>query len=56
MDGGMDPDRVADHVLDGIRANDFYIITHPEHAGLVKDRSATLLRAFERAQVRDDGH
>jgi NAD(P)-dependent dehydrogenase (short-subunit alcohol dehydrogenase family) len=54
--GGMDPDRVADHVLDGIRKNEFYIITHPEHAGLVKDRSATLLHAFERAQVRDDGH
>jgi len=56
MDGGMDPDRVADHVLDGIRANEFYIITHPEHAGFVKDRSVTLLHAFERAQVRDDGH
>jgi NAD(P)-dependent dehydrogenase (short-subunit alcohol dehydrogenase family) len=56
MDGGMDPDRVAGLVLDGIRRDEFYVITHPEHGGFVKDRSAALLHAFERAQVRDDGH
>jgi NAD(P)-dependent dehydrogenase (short-subunit alcohol dehydrogenase family) len=54
--GGMDPDCVAALVLDGIRKNEFYVITHPEHAGYARDRAATLLDAFERAQVRDDGH
>jgi NAD(P)-dependent dehydrogenase (short-subunit alcohol dehydrogenase family) len=53
INGGMDPSRVAQHVLEGIRSNEFYIITHPEHRGLVKDRAAALLEAFERAQIRD---
>jgi NAD(P)-dependent dehydrogenase (short-subunit alcohol dehydrogenase family) len=56
MDGGMDPGRVASLVLDAIRGNEFYVITHPEHGGYVKDRAATLLDAFERAEARDDGH
>jgi NAD(P)-dependent dehydrogenase (short-subunit alcohol dehydrogenase family) len=56
MNDGMDPGRVADHVLDGIRRNEFYIITHPEHGGFVKDRAAALLDAFERAGIRDNRH
>jgi NAD(P)-dependent dehydrogenase (short-subunit alcohol dehydrogenase family) len=56
MNGGMDPSRVAHHVIDGIRNNEFYIITHPEYGGLVKDRAARLLEAFERAQTRNRSH
>ncbi len=52
MNGGMDPALVADYVINGIRSNEFYIITHPEYGGLVKDRADTLLDSFERAETR----
>ena len=42
----MPPDEVADLVLDGVRNDDFWIVTHPkETAHLLGERTDTLLRS-----------
>lgn len=50
---GMSADIVAKCVLDGIRNDEFHIITHPEYRVLVEDRAEMLRAAFER---QDDLH
>ena len=42
----MNAVRVGERVLAAIRANEFYIFTHPEYAGLVDERIAALRAAF----------
>ncbi len=39
---GMAPSKVADMVVDAIRNNDFWIITHPEWKGVMKQRVAAM--------------
>ena len=40
---GLDPDDVAALVLDAIRAKRFYVLTHPEWQGMVRDRVERML-------------
>ena len=40
---GLDPDDVAGMVLDAVRANRFYVLTHPEWQGMVRDRVERML-------------
>ena len=43
VETGMAPERVADHVFDAIRANRFYILTHPEMNPMVQQRLEDVL-------------
>jgi short-subunit dehydrogenase len=47
--GGMDPKMVAARVLEGIRNDELYIVTHPELKGAVEARFAAILAAFDAA-------
>ena len=38
VDGGIAPTAVADRVIDAVRANTFYILTHPELTGAITTR------------------
>lgn len=49
-DDGMDPRLVASRIIDAIRDDELYVITHAEHRSYVADRSARLLAAFDRAR------
>ncbi|MFZ1990820.1 MAG: SDR family NAD(P)-dependent oxidoreductase [Alphaproteobacteria bacterium] len=49
MAGAMPPEPVGDLVVEAIKANALYIITHPEMKPVVEARCARLLRAFDRA-------
>lgn len=44
VEEGKPPELVADMVADGIKANRFYIITHPEWLGMVKVRMTDILQ------------
>jgi NAD(P)-dependent dehydrogenase (short-subunit alcohol dehydrogenase family) len=46
------PEAIAAAVLDGIRANDPYILTHPHYRRRVEARCAELMRGFDRAHAR----
>jgi NAD(P)-dependent dehydrogenase (short-subunit alcohol dehydrogenase family) len=46
------PEVIAAAVLEGIRANDAYILTHPHYRSAVEARCAALLRAFDAAAAR----
>lgn len=46
------PEAIAAAVLDGIRANDAYIFTHPHYRSRVEARCAELMRGFDRADAR----
>jgi NAD(P)-dependent dehydrogenase (short-subunit alcohol dehydrogenase family) len=46
------PEAIAAAVLDGIRANDAYILTHPHYRTQVEARCAELMRGFDRAEAR----
>jgi len=46
------PEVIAEAVLDGIRANDAFIVTHPHHRAAVEARHAELMRAFDEAERR----
>jgi NAD(P)-dependent dehydrogenase (short-subunit alcohol dehydrogenase family) len=46
----MDADEVGRRVVDGIVAEELYVLTHPEMRPVVADRHERLLRAFERAE------
>jgi NAD(P)-dependent dehydrogenase (short-subunit alcohol dehydrogenase family) len=47
MDDGIDPAIVGRAVVDAIRADELYVITHPEHRPLVAARVEQLLAAFD---------
>jgi NAD(P)-dependent dehydrogenase (short-subunit alcohol dehydrogenase family) len=46
------PEAIAAAVIDGVRANDAYILTHAHYRGLVEKRCAELMRGFDRADAR----
>jgi short-subunit dehydrogenase len=52
MAAGLDPSVVATHVLEAIRNNELYIITHGEYGAAVATRAARLQQAFASAPVR----
>jgi hypothetical protein len=41
--GGIDPDHVADLVLDAVRTDRFYVLTHPEWRSMVTDRAERIV-------------
>ena len=47
-DPGMEPAQLASSILDAIRGNDLYVMTHPEHRPLVEGRLSRVLDAFDR--------
>ena len=49
IEDGMDPRMLAARVLEGIRDDELYILTHPELKGAVKARFDAILEAFDRA-------
>ncbi len=49
LNGALDPEVVGERVVEAIKANELYIITHPEMKPVVEARCARLLRAFDRA-------
>jgi NAD(P)-dependent dehydrogenase (short-subunit alcohol dehydrogenase family) len=52
MESGIDPALVGAQVVEAIRANELYIITHGEYGRFVADRTDRLQRAFAAAPVR----
>lgn len=48
----LDPDAVAERILQGVRDDELYLITHPSWLPLVRQRHAALEAAFERAAKR----
>jgi len=54
MAQGLDPSIVGGQVLDAIRRNELYIITHGEYGASVAERAARLQGAFDTAPVRSD--
>lgn len=50
---GLAPDDVGECVLDGIRAGQFFLITHPETHSWVTDRHARLTAAYDYADRRE---
>jgi NAD(P)-dependent dehydrogenase (short-subunit alcohol dehydrogenase family) len=51
MESGIDPALVGAQVVEAIRANELYIITHGEYGHIVAARAARLQRAFDAAPV-----
>jgi NAD(P)-dependent dehydrogenase (short-subunit alcohol dehydrogenase family) len=49
MTGAMPAEPVGERVVEAIRANELYIVTHPEMKPVVAARFARILRAFDRA-------
>lgn len=49
MDDGIEPSIVGRQVVDAIRANELYVITHPALRSMVAERSDRLLAAFDAA-------
>ena len=52
---GIDPSLVGAQVVDAIRANDPYVMTHGEYGRVVAERAARLQRAFDAAPRRGPG-
>lgn len=48
----LGPEDVADRILQGVRDDELYVITHPSWLPLVRQRHAALESAFERAAAR----
>ncbi len=46
------PEQIAEAVLEGIRANDTFIVTHAHYREAAEARHAELMRAFDKAQAR----
>jgi NAD(P)-dependent dehydrogenase (short-subunit alcohol dehydrogenase family) len=53
---GWHPDRIGARVLDAIRANEFFIFTHPATREWIEKRHARLMAAFDRAAFWEMGH
>jgi NAD(P)-dependent dehydrogenase (short-subunit alcohol dehydrogenase family) len=53
-DAGMDPDEVGEKVLRGIRRNDFYVFTHPDHREELQGIFEETLAAFPDEPVPPD--
>jgi NAD(P)-dependent dehydrogenase (short-subunit alcohol dehydrogenase family) len=53
MDAGIDPALVGHQVVDAIRTDELYIITHGELRPMIAERGDRLLAAFDRAPRQD---
>lgn len=51
VDSGIDPERVGRRVLEGVKAKERYIFTHPDMRGAVQMRFAGLMAAFDVAEA-----
>ena len=49
------PEAIAAIVIDGIRANDAYILTHAHYRQGVQARCEALMRGFDKADARQSG-
>jgi NAD(P)-dependent dehydrogenase (short-subunit alcohol dehydrogenase family) len=49
VEGGMDPRAVGERVLRAIRANEAYVLTHPEFRAAFAARAEAILAAYDRA-------
>jgi NAD(P)-dependent dehydrogenase (short-subunit alcohol dehydrogenase family) len=49
----IEPERAAAAVLEAVRRNEPYVITHPGSKGLVEERFRSLLAAYDTARARD---
>ena len=49
----IEPDRAAQAVLDSVRRNELYVITHPGSRGMVAARVEALLDAYDRTRERN---
>jgi hypothetical protein len=47
----MDPLEAGRLVLEGVRRNDLYILSHPEFAPMVQQRNELLMASFSREPV-----
>ena len=45
----LSPGEVAGRILDAVRANELYVITHPDYLDEVRERHRAIEAAFERA-------
>ena len=43
MEAGLSPEQVADQVFAAIKEEKFYILTHPEHNGMIAERANNIL-------------
>jgi hypothetical protein len=43
---------IAAAVLEGVRANDAFIVTHAHYRSAIEARHAELMRAFDKAEAR----
>jgi len=48
----IEPDRAAQAVLDGVRRNELYVITHPGSRAMVEARVRGILDAYDRTRER----
>jgi NAD(P)-dependent dehydrogenase (short-subunit alcohol dehydrogenase family) len=51
----IEPERAARAVLEAVRRNELYVITHPGSRGLVEARFRGILEAYDAARARDPG-
>jgi short-subunit dehydrogenase len=47
----MDPEEAGQRVLDGVRNNDLYILSHAEYESAIRARSDALVESIPRAQA-----
>ena len=46
-----EPEEMAARVVEGVKANDLYIVTHPETREAVKERFAAIMAAFDKLEA-----
>lgn len=51
IDNGMEPDQLANRVLEAVAAGELYIFTHPEMGGIVEERSRAVSQAMRVAET-----
>ena len=47
----QEPETIAARVVEGVKNNDLYIVTHPETRGAVEERFAAILAAYDRLEA-----
>ena len=47
----IEPEVVAQQVVEAVKGNDLYILTHPETRGAVEERFAAIMEAYDRAEA-----
>lgn len=52
VEGMQSPEAVAERIVDAVRANELYVITHPDWKPLVTERHAAIAAAFDAAAAR----